>query len=298
MGYTAAYFMRVLITGGKGQVARDCTRVLANEHHVSTVDKEQMDICDPKQIEESFTSVKPEIVLNCAALTAVDACESQTELAKQVNAEGPRFLAKQSKRIGAKLFHLSTDYVFDGAKTPPEAYVESDPPHPLSQYGKTKLTGEENVQRATDRHIILRTGWLYGIDGRNFLKTVLRLAQQGKAIRVVDDQYGAPTWSYRLALQIKRLIGTECNGIYHATAEGYATRYEVAKYFLEKMGLDSDLAPCTSTEYPTAATRPQNSILENRRLKDAHMNVMKPWQDDLDEFISLYRQQLLEENDT
>jgi len=191
--------------------------------------------------------------------------------------------------------HISTDYVFDGQKPITDYYVEDDDPRPLSVYGKTKLAGEKAVSDETEHHIILRTAWLYGIQGHNFLKTMLKLtrANPSREFKVVNDQFGSPTWSYRLALQIEKLVEKGARGIYHATAEGVCTWYELADYFLNKMDVPHCLVPCASDEFPTAAVRPKNSILENRRLKEAGINVMVPWQEDVAKYVEQFGNQLL-----
>lgn len=289
--------MRILICGGKGQLGTDCRAVLCRTHEVRAVDLDEMDISDPLQVERYVADFRPDVIVNCAAYTAVDACETYTDLAWKVNAEGPGNLAMAGQRRHARLIHISTDYVFDGKKAPPEPYVETDATGPASCYGKTKLAGETAVKDATDHYMILRTAWLYGIGGPNFLKTMLRLALRDpeRDIRVVNDQFGSPTWSYRLALQIEKLIETGGQGIYHATSEGYGTWYELAVAFLDRMGVPHCVIPCTTSEYPTPAQRPRNSILENRRLKKSGINVMQDWQSDLGQFVLEFKDRLIAE---
>jgi len=196
-----------------------------------------------------------------------------------------------------RLFHISTDYVFDGKKAIPTPYTEGEEPAPVSIYGKTKLGGETAVKSICPKHVIIRTAWLYGISGKNILKTFLRLALERKdhTIKVVNDQFESPTWSYRLAFQIQNLIDSESSGTYHATSEGYCSWYDLAAHFLKKMGVPHQVEPCTSEEYPTPSTRPKNSILENHRLKEAGINLMAHWKNDVDEFVALYKERLLKE---
>ncbi len=177
----------------------------------------------------------------------------------------------------------------------PEPYREDDPVEPLSYYGQTKAAAEAAIRQEMDDYLIVRTAWLYGRRGHNFLKTMLRLAfmEPPRQIRVVNDQFGSPTWSHRLAQQLAILIAVGGPGIYHATAEGYTTWFELASYFFQAMGLNPPVLPCTTAKYPTPARRPRNSILENQRLKDKGINIMRFWRDDLDEFIGLYREELL-----
>ena len=286
-----------MIIGALGQLGYDCTRVLGQKNEIIPIDLGQVDITDLKALEGVISSISPDIVLNCAAYTKVDASETDRERAWKVNAEGPGNIALCISRYGGKLVHVSTDYVFDGRKLPPDSYAEDDETNPLSYYGKTKLEGEVIIRKTTDRHIIVRTAWLYGINGQNFLKTMLRLSlsSPGKEIRVVNDQYGSPTWSYRLAQQVDNLIGKNCQGTYHATSEGYCTWYELARYFLERVGIEYNIVPCSTEEYPTPATRPGNSILENKRLKEEGINLMPCWQNEVDEFVKNFKIPLIEE---
>jgi dTDP-4-dehydrorhamnose reductase len=289
--------MRILLCGSDGQLGSDCTDVLKPTHEVLPVDLEELDITDAADVETMVRQYNPDIILNCAAYTSVDDCETKKSLSWSVNAEGPGNLAITAKKYGARLIHISTDYVFSGKKKVPEPYGEEDEPGPLSYYGKTKFAGEEAIRNTIDTHVIVRTAWLYGLKGHNFLKTMLRLALRNphKGIKVVHDQFGSPTWSYRLALQIRELIKARGHGTYHATSEGYCTWYEMASCFLEKMGVPHSIIPCTTEEYPTPAIRPKNSILENRRLKAAGIDIMPHWEDDLDEFVSTYREHLINE---
>ncbi|MDZ7696813.1 MAG: dTDP-4-dehydrorhamnose reductase [Deltaproteobacteria bacterium] len=289
--------MKVVITGGMGQLGEDCRAVLEKKMQVVSLASTDLDITRVEAVHQLMTDAKPDILLNCAAFTRVDDCESQKERAWQVNAEGPGNLAVASKATGTKLIHISSDYVFDGKKPVPESYTEEDLTNPVSFYGKSKRAGETAVIEESDHYIILRTAWLYGIGGGNFLKTILRLAltDSKRTLRVVNDQFGSPTWSYTLARQIEKLIDTDGRGIYHATAEGYCTWYELAVRFLEKMGVPHAVVPCTTVDYPTPATRPMNSILENRMLNAAGLNLMNPWEADLAEFVSIFKERLIQE---
>jgi len=289
--------MKIVILGGKGQLGNDCTKVLNEIHDVMSVDLDELDITDISQVEAAAGNFGADVIVNCAGFTRVDDCETEKELACKVNVEGPGNLAVAAKNQGAQLIHISTDYVFDGRKRAPEPYTEKDDPNPISYYGVTKLAAEEAIRRTIDNHIILRTAWLYGIRGQNFLKTMLTLALKDpqREIKIVNDQFGSPTWSYRLALQIEKLIESGGNGTFHATSEGYCTWYGLATYFLGKMGVPHSFVPCTTAEYPTPAVRPMNSILENRRLKEAGINLMQGWKSDLDEFVFRFRDRLINE---
>ncbi len=287
--------MKVMITGAKGQLGSDCVRTFGKTNQIVAVDLEELDITRSAEVSAFVEETKPDLIINCAGHTGVDACETEKESAWAANVSGPLNLAESVNRWGGHLIHISTDYVFDGLKPNSESYVEEDEPNPLSYYGKTKLEGENAVRKTTERHIILRTAWLYGAGGHNFLKTMLKLARAnpGRELKVVDDQFGSPTWSYRLALQIEKLVEKSARGIYHATAEDVCTWYELADYFLNKMDVPHRLVPCTSDEFPTAAVRPKNSILENRRLKEAGINIMAPWQDDVAKYVEQFGNQLL-----
>ena len=286
--------MRILITGSHGQLGNDCQQVFGGSHQVVAVDLDELDITQEAQVEETVSAMRPDVLINCAAHTGVDACESEPEPARRLNAAGPRYLAESVNRQGGKLVHISTDYVFGGDRPVPEGYREDDPPGPLSVYGKTKLEGERAVRDATNNHIIVRTAWLYGLNGHNFLRTMLRLARSdpAKQVKVVNDQYGAPTWTYRLALQIAKLIDAGAQGTYHATSGGVCTWFDLAVAFLDAMKVPHHLSPCTTAEYPTPATRPKNSVLENQRLKDEGIHIMASWQSDLMQFVAQHRDAL------
>jgi dTDP-4-dehydrorhamnose reductase len=289
--------MKILVTGGKGQLGMDCVQVLRESHEVLAIDIDELDITRLADLEALVQKFMPNIIINCAAYTQVDNCEIERDLAWNVNVMGTENLVKCSENQGGRLIHISTDYVFDGTKKIPEPYVEKDKPNPVSYYGITKYESEKVVRKGADRHVILRPAWMYGINGHNFLKTMLKLALNNpeNEIRVVNDQYGSPTWAYGLALQIQRIIDTDARGIYHATAEGYCTWFELAEYFLKKMQVPHTIVPCTSEEFPTRAKRPKNSILENRHLKEKGINIMSQWQDDIDRFVSSFRECLIGE---
>lgn len=285
---------RILITGALGQLGLAINRLLADKDQyqlfrtdaiASEEDKvEVLDITDLEAVNNMFTKVKPDIVINCAAMTAVDLCESKQEMAYQINAVGPKNLAKASEMVGAKLVHVSTDYVFEGnAKEP---YIESDTTNPATVYGKTKLQGEEFVQNNCSRAFVVRTAWLYG-EGKNFVRTMLRLAEnKGNRIRVVNDQYGSPTSALELARVIVHLIQTESYGIYHATCEGITNWYEFAVTIFKEAGVEADVEPVTTEEYNCPTPRPIYSVLDNKALRDRHGYIMKDWKDAFYEYMN------------
>jgi len=287
--------MNILITGSNGQLGKDCEHVFKKNHTITCVDIEDLDITNADHTDAYVGKIKPDIIINCAAFTQVDACETQRKVADNVNINGAQNIAKSARKYNALCIHISTDYIFDGKKNPGESYVETNIPSPLSHYGRSKLAGERSVMNNADNYIILRTAWLYGFSGQNFLKTILNktLRQPETQIKIVNDQFGSPTWSFRLALQIEHLIENKGRGIYHASAEGYCSWYDFAKYFLEKLDVDHNIIPCTTSEYPTPAVRPKCAILENRRLKNENVNMMEHWQKDVDEYVRQYGKQLI-----
>jgi dTDP-4-dehydrorhamnose reductase len=289
--------MKLLITGAGGQLGQDCVRLMLDRHDICALTSKQLDVTLAQHVQQMVHDIEPDVVINCAAFTAVDACEKEQIGCLAVNAQGAANLAEACADFGCRLLHISTDYVFDGQKPAPEPYTEKDAVAPISMYGKSKLAGEEEIEGRMQNYLILRTAWLYGIGGTNFLKTMLRLALANpkRTIKVVNDQYGSLTWTLSLAQQIERVLDCGLTGIVHATAEGHSTWYAGAKYFLEKMQVPFSLLPCTTAEYPTPARRPANSILENRRLKEHGLNVMRHWQEDIDTFVQMYKEDLLDE---
>ncbi|MCF6188080.1 MAG: dTDP-4-dehydrorhamnose reductase [Desulfobulbaceae bacterium] len=287
--------MRILITGSGGQLGRDCAERFSRNHQVVACNSAAFDITDPERAKAVFAKHAPDVLVNCAAYTAVDRCEQDQSHCRAVNSTGPAVLARQCEKTGCRLIHISTDYVFDGKKKIPNPYTEYDLTCPLSVYGMSKLAGEQAIAEELENHLIIRTAWLYGMGGANFLKTMLRLAvnNPGRSMNVVDDQMGSLTWSNRLAEQIEQLLDDALTGIVHATAEGFSSWYDGAVFFLQAMGVEADIVPCSTSEYPTPAHRPANSILENRRLKQAGLNRMVPWRQDVETFALKNRKALL-----
>ncbi len=289
--------MRVLITGSGGQLGRDCTDLLAGTHTVLACPSARLDITCTEQVRATISEFRPQVVINCAAYTAVDRCEDDRERCMAVNGTGPAILARECAGISCRLIHISTDYVFSGERPVPRPWTEDDPVDPLSAYGRSKLAGEEAVRDLLQDHLIIRTAWLYGVHGPNFLKTMLRLAlgTPDRTLRVVNDQYGALTWTRRLAEQISLLLDHRITGTVHATAAGHCSWYEGAQRFLEAMRIPFSLQPCTSSEYPTPAHRPRNSILANTRLQAAGLDRMVAWDEDVVRFAQDHRERLLAE---
>jgi dTDP-4-dehydrorhamnose reductase len=283
--------MKVLITGAAGQLGRALVRELGRrDWQVVATDLAEMDITDQDALWRSLQAHRPGLVINAAAATRVDDLEADPDLALKVNALGPRNLAVACRRLGSKLVHVSTDYVFDGAK--PGPYWEWDEPRPRSVYGLSKLLGETLVREQCPDHFIVRTAWLYGLPGPNFITAILGRARQGQELKVVDDQRGTPTSALALAPQLLALAGTEAFGTYHATCQGEATWYEFARLILARAGLEVKVRPCETKEFPRPAPRPANSVLENRMLKLEGLDLMPPWQEAYHRFWDLYGEQL------
>ncbi len=289
--------MNLLITGGNGQLGKDCHKVFKDHYNITSIDIEDADITDPAQVEAVVESTRPDIIINCAAFTQVDKCESEADKAWTINGKGPAYVARSARKFGALLIHISTDYVFDGKKPSTYSYREAHVPGPLTEYGRSKLLGERAVLGNASDFMILRTAWLYGFYGHNFLKAILKkaLSNPTTPIKIVNDQFGSPTWSWRLALQIDHLIKNNGQGLYHASSEGYCSWYEFARYFLEKLNVECDIVPCTTEEYPTPAERPRCSVLDNHRLKKENLNIMDHWQKNVDDYVRQYGDRLLAE---
>lgn len=287
--------MRILLLGSKGLLGHDCKEVLSSDYEVIAPDRAELDIIGWDVVIEKMQKVSPDIVLNCAAFTDVDACEKEHFRVRKENLEGPRNLAQGSARFNCKIVHISSDYVFDGKKSLPQPYFEDDSIEPLSAYGRSKYESEVAVKENAPNYIIIRSGWLYGIKGKDFIKSILNntLGKKKKTLSVVNDQFVSPTWSYRLATQIKELIDRDAKGTYHATAEGYCTPYEFSQYVFKKLKLKISLEPISLTDYKFVAKRPQNCILENRLLKKQGFNVMVDWQEDVVTFLDQFGKDLV-----
>lgn len=289
--------MNILIIGSGGQLGTDCIEVLGKNHLLAAVDFPEIDITSRDSVAAAFAAHRPEAVINCAAYTAVDACETDTETAWRVNAEGPKLIGEQAAAGNCRVIHISTDYVFDGTRTVPEPYTESDPVNPLSEYGRSKLAGELNLLETCPRATILRTAWLYSAHGPNFLKTMLRLALSDpqRNFTIVDDQYGSLTWSWTLARQIEALLAEDLGGIIHTTSDGYSSWYKAACYFLKQMEVEHSFVSCTTEDYPTPAHRPANSILSNQVLDERALSVFTTWEKDVDRFVEEFKDKLIAE---
>lgn len=289
---------KLLITGSQGQLGRALNKVInenkelkrkytiVNTDHAPDIADTvlPLDIRSQEGIISLFTTVKPDIIINCASMTAVDLCESEQEAAYEINALGPKNLALAAKEIGARLVHVSTDYVFDGKGNRP--YIESDKTGPESIYGKTKLQGEEFVREILDKHFIVRTAWLYG-QGKNFINTMIKLSETHKEIKVVGDQQGSPTSAIELAKVIVLIMESKEYGIYHATAEGSTTWYDFAVKVFELTQKEVLVKKIKTSEYPTPAKRPMYSVLENKALQDNFGYKMQEWDKVLESYLTV-----------
>jgi dTDP-4-dehydrorhamnose reductase len=274
--------VKLLVTGAAGMLGRDVMLAAGNAgHDVVGYGRAELDVADPAALERRLDLERPDVVINCAAWTDVDGAEEVEEAAFAVNGSGAGNVAAAAAKIEARILHVSTDYVFDGAKGAP--YVESDQPAPLSAYGRTKLAGEEAVAAANKRHFIIRSAGLFGIGGRNFVETMLRLAEAQNEVTVVRDQVGSPTYTWHLAYGIVRLIEGIEYGIHHMAAAGQCSWYEFAREIFEQAQVECRVLSITSEEFGAAAPRPAFSALVSQR---EHAIRLPSWQDGLAGYLA------------
>jgi len=288
---------RILLVGKDGQVGTELQRTLAPLGPITAVDRDTCDLTRPEQVRATVRAAAPQVIVNVAAHTAVDQAESEPELAFALNADGPALLAEEAKRCGAALIHYSTDYVFDGRKREP--YIESDAVNPLGVYGRSKLAGEQAVAAAGVPHLILRTSWVYGLHGRNFLLTMMRLAREKPELRVVADQYGVPNWAAALATATAEIVRKaaasgdpvralgERGGVYHLTCSGKTSWHGFAAAIIERLHARGEVprvpvVPITTAEFPTPAQRPANSVLDGGALARDWGVLLSDWESALD----------------
>ncbi len=270
----------IVVAGARGMLGRELLGLLGEGARGLT--RDEMDITSLDSARKAMASLRPSVVVNTIAYTNVDGCETSRDTAFRVNGEGVKHLAAATADIGAKLVHISSDYVFDGTKGSP--YLEDDPVNPLSVYGESKLAGEENARFNPD-HIIIRTQWLYGRHGNNFVDTMLRLAKEKEELGVVDDQVGSPTWTFDLSLAIRSLIDSGCRGTYHAVNSGSCTWFDFAGSIFAEKGITIRLKPITSDELGRPARRPLFSVLDcGKLLRDTGMRL-ENWHDALHKYI-------------
>ena len=285
--------MKILLTGKTGQIGEELNNIIGDLGDLITVDKEQLDLSKPNSIEPVILDIKPDIIINPAAYTAVDKAEEEPDLAMTVNALAPGLLAKAARKVGAGLIHYSTDFVFDGCSEIP--YKEEDPPNPLNVYGKTKLAGEKAIAEVGVPFLIIRTSWVYSLHGKNFLRTIKKLAEEKDIIRVVDDQIGAPTWARSVALKTHQILKQCLNkkwletkdpslsGIFHLTCQGKTSWHGVAREVLNMSNTSQNikLIAIPTSDYPVSAVRPPNSLLNNEKIQRVFGLDMPHWEDAL-----------------
>ncbi len=282
--------MKILITGANGMLAKEVKEKFAIENEIITTDVAELDITNEEAVLDYVTNLKPDYIINCAAFTAVDKAEECYELADKINGDGPTNLAKAAKSVGAKLVHISTDYVFSGDLDVSKVYKEDDKKEPVTVYGITKLHGEQGIEKNMDEYYIFRTAWLYGVGGNNFVKTMTKLGSTRDELNVVSDQHGSPTYAKDLTEIIYQAIKKQIPyGVYHATNEGYTTWYEFTKEILKEQGIECNVKPVTTEEYIemmkiTQAKRPYNSQLSKNKLKEQGINIPE-WKDGLRRYL-------------
>lgn len=280
---------KILVIGQDGMLGSELKERLEvneenEENEVYGTTLETLDICNKGQVKETIEKIKPEYVINCAAYTNVDACETNYEIAEKVNGHAVANIAEACKAVGATLFHISTDYVFDGDLPVEETYTEEMIPNPVSAYGKTKLIGEENAKKA-EKYYIFRTAWLYGLNGKNFVKTMLNLAKTHDKLTVVCDQHGSPTSTTTLCEIIEQVLEKKPEyGIYHATNQGFTTWYEFAKKIFKIAKVEIKVEPVTSKEYPSPTKRPFNSQLSKEKLLKMGVKIAS-WEEALESYL-------------
>ncbi|MFA6296242.1 MAG: dTDP-4-dehydrorhamnose reductase [Patescibacteria group bacterium] len=275
--------MKILITGARGMLGQDLCSLLEKEHEIIKYDREELDITNAEMVDEVLPKLNPNAVINCAAFTDVDGCEEQTkkEIAMKVNGYGPGNLAKACAKLDIPFFHYSTDYIFNGQEK--NGYKEDyDKIDPINAYGETKALGEKLIKENCTKYYILRTAWLYGKLGKNFVDTMLQLAQKNDNLRVVNDQHGKPTFTLDLAKRTKEILDQKVKpGIYHVTNEGEASWYDFANEIFKIKGVKIKVTPCKTSEFPRKAIRPEYSALINTKLP-----AMRKWQEALAEYLA------------
>lgn len=271
------------MTGAGGQLGSDLVSLLQGDHEVFGLTRTELDITDFRSVMDTMNRLIPDVLIHSAAFTAVDRAELEADAAYQVNAYGTRNIAVAARHYGAKLIYISTDYVFDGKSRKP--YNEFDAAHPINVYGKSKLAGEELVKALTTQFFIVRTSWVYGKQGNNFVKNMIKLAQQNTDLASADDQFGCPTYTIDLARFLAELMTTEKYGIYHATNGGFCSRFEWTKVIVEELRLPVSLKPVSHHQFPLPAARPVYSVLDPMSIRLGGFTPIRPWREALREFL-------------
>lgn len=277
--------MKVLVTGVKGQLGFDVVNELGKRGIEAVgVDIQEMDITDAASVDRVIRETAPDAVIHCAAYTAVDAAEENQEACRKVNADGPRNIARICRELDIKMIYISTDYVFDGQGE--NIWEPEDERAPKSVYGQTKYEGELAVQELLEKYFIVRIAWVFGVNGKNFVKTMLKLAETHDTIRVVNDQFGSPTYTYDLARLLVDMVQTEKYGVYHATNEGFCSWYDFACAIFKEAGVEVNVVPVTSAEYGAKANRPMNSRMSKEKLTENGFERLPSWEDALRRYIA------------
>lgn len=277
--------MKVLVTGAKGQLGYDViNRLKESNLEYLGVDIDTMDLFNEDQVKKIIVEYDPDVVIHCAAFTAVDKAEGEREICYRTNVLGTRYVSEACKEIDAKMVYISTDYVFNGEGIKP--FEVTDKPAPINYYGQTKYEGELEVQKCLDKHFIVRISWVFGTNGINFVKTMLRLGKEKGEVSVVSDQIGSPTYTYDLAKLLVEIIQTNKYGIYHATNEGYCSWYELTCKIYKVAGVNAKVYSILSEDYPTKAKRPKNSRMSKRRLTKEGFNNLPKWEDAITKFVN------------
>jgi len=267
---------QILLLGADGMLGHDLYNFLLEQKlRVKALSFPEIDLNDNNKTEQILKSLDFDILINCTAYTNVDACETDKKQAYQLNATTPGILAKLCKDKNATIVHFSTDYVFDGKNK--IAYSEFNKPKPINYYGKSKLAGEENIKKNTENYLIIRTAWLYGASGNNFVKKILSMCKEKETIKIVNDQFGSPTYTKDLSKMTWKIILSKKTGLFHVTNQGFCSWYDLANKVIELANIPKNIIPCTSNEYPTPAKRPQNSKLKNLQLIKYKIPLLRPW---------------------
>ena len=277
--------MKILIIGSNGLLGKELKKVFSKEKNLFCPNKKELDVTNEKLISNYFEFFKPNVIINSAAFTNVDACEYAFNkvFAFKLNSIAPGLLAREAKKINAKIIHISSDYIFDGKKKTP--YEIDDIPNPLNYYGYTKLIGEEEVKKNTDRYFILRTQWLYGNDSNNFVNNIINLIKNNEKIFIVNDQYGSPTYAKDLASSIYNFIHKKNFGTYHLTNTGYTNWFNFAKYIVKKINKNIEILPISSSNLNRKAERPKNSKLSLKSLIKANYFLPRSYKNAIDDFL-------------
>lgn len=276
--------MRIMITGAQGQLGQEILKEFCSDHEVYGFNSSELDVTNIESIQNNMNRLKPDIIMNCAAYNLVDDAELNPNIAKDVNENAPKNIAEISRRLGTIMVHFSTDFVFDGKARVP--YHEESPTGPVNVYGQTKLAGEQQVQQISEKHIILRTAWLYGSSKKNFFNSIIDVARKQKEICVVDDQVGCPTYLPDLVSQLKVMLDEGIFGLYHCSGNGFCSRYEFAKQILKLMRINTEIHPIQTQDFPHKAKRPEFSALDNNALESCINQKMPYWEESLFKYIN------------